>query len=659
MSRALLDRQALQRLLAAGVVVVAPHALMLPTWIVAVFVLSMAWRYGADHYHWYRPERTLRVLITLLTITVVYRQYGTLLGRDPGMALLITLLGLKFLEIKTARDQVLILFLFYLVVLGSFLYSQSLWLGAWALLAVLLVTTALIRVTQPQGMDLLFTLRMSATLLAKALPLMVVVYVLFPRLASPLWALPSDAHSGLTGISDRLRPGNIQNLSESSDVAFRVVFDSTPPPARELYWRALVLWVTDGHEWQRGLRERVPGPSVTPLAEPVRYRVTLEPSNKPWMLALDIPASAPEGAYYRSDFTIQHNAPINERLTYAMTSYPHYRSGALSAAERARALQLPENVSARVRALAAQWRAENSDARLIARAALDFFHRENFVYTLQPPLLQDDPVDEFLFSTRRGFCEHYASAFTTLMRAAGVPSRLVIGYLGGELNPAGNYLIVRQSDAHAWAEIWLPENGWTRVDPTGAIAPERIELGIEAVRRLTQRGVVLGSLPMDAMQQVLELGWLQHLTRQAQWYWDLTNVAWYRWVIDYSKERQERFLNSFGLDNLDWGRVLRMLLAGVLLGTLIYALALLRPKKTADPALALYRRYCHKLRSAGLVRASHEGALDFARRCHERRPDLRQSIDTVTELYLRARYAASAKAERVRALRRAVVAFKL
>ncbi len=653
-----LERQALQRLLVAGAAAVAPHAVALPAWIAGVFVLSMAWRYGADHYRWYRPGRLLRLLLTLLTIAIVYRQYGTVLGRDPGIALLITLLGLKFLELKTTRDQVLILFLFYLVVLSSFLFSQSPWLGAWAVLAVLFVTMALVRVTQPQGMDLFYTLRLSATMLAKALPLMVIVYVLFPRLGGPLWSLPNDAHSGLTGMSERLRPGSIQDLSESFDVAFRATFDATPPPPRELYWRALVLWETDGHEWQRGLRERVPGPAVTPQAEPVRYHVTLEPSNKPWMLALDIPTSAPAGAYYRSDFTIEHNAPINERLNYTITSYPRYHSGALSAAERVRALQLPPNLSPRVRALAAQWRTENTGARQVARAALDFFHRENFVYTLKPPLLLNDPVDEFLFSTRRGFCEHYASAFATLMRAAGVPSRLVIGYLGGELNAAGNYLIVRQSDAHAWAEVWLPESGWTRVDPTGAIAPERIELGSDAVRRLTQRGVLLGSLSLDAMQQALELGWLQHVTRQARWYWDLTNVAWYRWVVDYSKQRQERFLSSFGLDNLDWGRALVVLLTGVLAGTLIYGLLLLRPKTAADPALALYLRYCHKLGSADLVRAPHEGALGFARRCHSQRPDLRQGVDAVTGLYLRTRYGESGNAANLRALRRAVTAFK-
>ena len=194
-----------------------------------------------------------------------------------------------------------------------------------------------------------------------------------------------------------------------------------------------------------------------------------------------------------------------------------------------------------------------------------YFHRENFVYTLNPPLLGADPVDEFLFDTRRGFCEHYAAAFVTLMRAAGIPSRVVVGYLGGELNTAGHYLIVRQSDAHAWAEIWLRDRGWVRVDPTGAIAPERIELGLDAVRRLEQQGLALGGLSAEVLARALELGWFEHVALRARWYWDLTNMTWYRWVVDYGKERQERFLASLGLDDIPWNGMIGLLFFAVLL----------------------------------------------------------------------------------------------
>ncbi len=326
------------------------------------------------------------------------------------------------------------------------------------------------------------------------------------------------------------------------------------------------------------------------------------------MPALDLPAIRPRGARYQSDFTLEHREPIRERLNYTLTSYTRYNTGALDLAERARSLQLPENTSPRARALATQWQRESSGPQQVAQVALDYFRRENFVYTLSPPLLGDDPVDEFLFNTRRGFCEHYAAAFVTLMRAAGIPSRVVVGYLGGELNTAGDYLIVRQSDAHAWAEIWLPERGWVRVDPTGAIAPERIELGLDAVRRLEQQGLALGSLSNEAVRRALELGWFEHVARQARWYWDYTNLAWYRWVVDYGKERQERFLASLGLEDISWGRLAGLLTAGVLLITLAVCVVAVAPEKIHRPGAgglsALLPQACARGPDARAIRRS-------------------------------------------------------
>src|SRR3989344_1763652 len=447
------DRRVLLSLLAAGAFAVAPHGGELPLWIIAVFALGGAWRYGIEVYQWYRPGKLVRFGLMLLTLVAGFRQYHTLLGRDPGMALL--------------------------------------------------------HVMQPAGIDMPARLRLSGVMLAKALPLMVIVYMLFPRISGTRGGLPADAHSGLTGMPDTMQPGSIRSLSESSEIAFRVNFEGSRPPARELYWRGLVLMDFDGRGWQRGPSPVAEDVNFAPLNEALRYHVTLEPSNKPWMPALELPAVRPRGATFRADFTLEHREPIRERLNYTLTSYTRYNTGALEIAERVRGLQLPGHTSPRARALAGQWEREHGEPQRIAQAALDHFRRENFVYTLSPPLLGDDPVDEFLFDTRRGFCEHYASSFVALMRAAGIPSRVVVGYLGGEYNAAGNYLIVRQSDAHAWAEVWLPNQGWMRVDPTGAIAPERIELGLEAVRRLQARGAALGSLPMTEVLRAIELGWAE------------------------------------------------------------------------------------------------------------------------------------------------------
>jgi len=660
MSAVSVDRRVLLSLMAAGGFAVAPHALELPAWIIAVFAAGATWRYGIEIFQWYRPGRLVRFSLMLLILVAVFRQFHTLLGRDPGMALLITLIGLKFLELKTTRDFVVSLFVFYLIILGSFLYGQSLWLGVWALLAAAASTTALVHLTQPTGLDLSQRLRLSGMMLAKAVPLMLVVYLLFPRISGTLWGLPADAHSGLTGMPDTMQPGSIRSLSESSEVAFRVDFDGAPPPARELYWRGLVFTEFDGRGWQRGPVRRVEAASFVPQNEAQRYHVTLEPSNKPWMPALDLPAIRPRGARYQSDFTLEYREPIRDRLSYTLTSYTRYNTGALELAERARALQLPPDASPRARALAAQWQRESGGPQQVAQAALDYFRRENFVYTLSPPLLGEDPVDEFLFGARRGFCEHYAAAFVALMRAAGIPSRVVVGYLGGELNTAGDYLIVRQSDAHAWAEIWLPERGWVRVDPTGAIAPERIELGLDAVRRLEQQGLALGSLSNEAMLRALELGWFEHVARQARWYWDYTNLAWYRWVVDYGKERQERFLASLGLEDISWGRLTGLLTAGVLLITLLYALWLWRPGKSTDPAQAAYLRFCRKLAHAGLTRAPYEGSRAFAERVTRQRTDLATSISEITRLYEDLRYGRVASdRKKFTALKKRVAAFRV
>jgi transglutaminase-like putative cysteine protease len=660
MNAASTSRLVLHSLLAAGACAVAPHALELPLWVIAVFAIGAAWRYACEAFQWYRPGRLVRLALILLVIVAVFRQFNTLLGRDPGISLLITLLGLKFLELKTQRDFVVSLFVFYLVILGSFLYSQSLWLGAWALVAVAVCTAALMHLMQPAGMNMSLRLRFSGVMLAKALPLMVIVYLLFPRISGTLWGLPADAHGGLTGMPDVMQPGSIRNLSESSEIAFRVSFDGTPPPLRELYWRGLVLTETDGRGWRRGTAQPGGKDSFVPLAGPVRYDVTLEPSNKPWMPALDLPAMQPKGARYQADFTLEYREPIRERLNYALASYTRYNTGALDASEREQTLRLPLNISPRTRALAEQWRRENGNPLPVAQAALDYFRRENFFYTLSPPLLGDNPVDDFLFTTRRGFCEHFAAAFVTLMRAAGIPSRVVVGYLGGELNTAGDYLIVRQSDAHAWAEIWTQERGWVRVDPTGAVAPERIELGLEAVRRLEQQGIGLGSLPADAVLRAMELGWFEYVARHARWYWDLTNMTWYRWVVDYGKERQERFLTSLGLDDISWSRLTGLLFVGALLVTLGYAFFLLHTKKSVDPAQELYLRFCRQLARAGMVRAPHEGAHAFAERAARKRSDLASSISEITGLYEDLRYGrAAADHNKYTLLKKRIAAFRV
>jgi transglutaminase-like putative cysteine protease len=653
------DYRALRWLLGAGFIVVAPHVLVLPTWVILSYVSAALWCLLLHRYHWRHPGRVLRLILALAAVAAVYRAFGTVLGRDPGLALLIVLAGLKLLELRAQRDAVLVALLHFIVLVGGFLYEQALWLGVYAMGAVVANCAALIRLNHPSGITNRDVVKLAAGLVVKAVPLMIVLYLLFPRIQGTLWGIPADAYSGLTGMPEVMRPGNIHRLSESSEPAFRVHFDGAQPPANLLYWRGQALWQTDGRTWRAGTERSDWVDSFTPVGEnPVSYRVTLEPSNMRWLFALDLPASIPDGARARPGFVRERATPIRDRYGYHLISYLRYRTGALSDNERRYALQIPEKISPRVSALAAGWRDVSVQPTEIVQAALRFFHEENFVYTLEPPLLGADPVDEFLFNTRRGFCEHYAAAFVTLMRAAGIPSRVVIGYLGGDFNQSGGYLLVRQADAHAWAEVWLEGQGWTRVDPTAAVAPERVELGIDMLRRMAARGMEPGSLTTIELAKAFELNWFTHAWRRARQSWDYVNISWYFWVVDYTSQRQNEFFAMFGLNRLSWIWVALVTAAIVLLTLLCYGVALWRQTPVRDPVQRLYRRFCRKLARAGLARAPHEGPLNFAQRAITHRPDLRSPIGTITRLYLELRYGQRTSSARLASLSRAVTYFK-
>jgi transglutaminase-like putative cysteine protease len=654
-----LDPGDLRWLYVFALAVVAPFFIEeQPLWVPMIFAGGLAWRAAADRWRRRQPARPLRWLLALVVVVLVYRHFHTLVGRDAGLALLITLLGVKFLEIRTRRDYVVSALLSFVVLAGRFLYEQTLWLGVYALPVVFVGIAALVHIAQPGGLPVTRKLRLAGVLVLQAVPLMLALYFLFPRLHGTLWGLPVDTGSGLTGLSERMRPGSLQNLSESSEIAFRASFEGRLPAAGERYWRALVLWRTDGQGWERGEPPGATPEAVIPQDEGIRYHVVLEASDKPFLPALDVPAAAPNEARLRNGLVLELREAVRDRHQYDLVSYPRYRSGTLSPAERAGALQLPAAVSPRVQALADGWRVQHGDPAAIARAALTHFRTENFVYTLQPPLLGPDPVDEFLFEARRGFCEHYASAFVTLMRAAHVPARVVLGYLGGEHNAAGNYLIVRQSDAHAWAEIWDDKSGWRRVDPTAAVAPERVELGIGALRRLAAQGLTAGALGEAALRSALALGWFEHLALRGRLYWDYANLSWYRWVADYTTERQERLLESAGLKDFTGTRLVLLLAAVLALMLTGYGLWLWRSRAPRDPVQASYLKLCRKLARAGLRRQPHEGALTFAARCARARPELAGRVDEITRLYVGARYGGEVRPEQIRKLHKRVAVFR-
>jgi len=627
--RELPDRAAGYGLLASAVVAMLPHLGRLPWWLTLYLTVLFTWRLFMLRRSWPAPGRWLRLTLVALGIVAVYRHYGTILGRDAGSALLATMLALKFLELRRLRDYMLALFLIYFLIVVGFLYSQDVWLVLY-LLAVFVATTAtLVRVALP-GVHGRRALRIALVLLAQALPLMLVMHLLFPRLQGALWGLPRDAFAGRTGLSEQLQPGSINQLSLSDEVAFRAYFPEAVPKPAERYWRTLVLTHTDGRTWTRA-----PGVRATPGFEPegpaLPYLLALEPSGKPWIPVLELPVRWPANLSWRHDFTLVAAQPIEQRQVLDFDARLRYRARTLRDDERRAALAQPPP-SARVQALARRLRTGRDEDTI--QAALAYFRREPFFYTLEPPLLGADPTDEFLFDTRRGFCEHYAAAFVVLMRAAGLPARLVTGYQGGEFNRANRSLIVRQADAHAWAEVWLAERGWTRVDPTAAVAPERIDYGAEGLRRLLARG----GRPGTAADVALELDWLERLRRDSRLALDAVQSAWQRWVLGYDTDRQRALLTRFGFGDVGGARLVGLLALIVALVIAVYVFVNRPRPPPLDPVQRLYLRLCRKLARAGLVRAAHEGPSDFFARVARARPDLAPALPALVEHYLRLRY---------------------
>jgi protein-glutamine gamma-glutamyltransferase len=648
-------RTAADWLVAAAILVVLPLFRDLPIWVSAGYLGAVTWRFMHTHWHWHQAARFVRWALALGATILVYRHYGTLLGREPGIALLVLLTGFKLLELGSLRDAALAAMLLLLIILGSFLFNSSLLLGVYTLGAVLMVTAALVRLQHP-ALAPARVIRFAAVIVAQALPLMLVAYLLFPRLPDALWGLPSSGSDATTGIPDQMRPGNISALNSSDVVAFRAYFDDALPPARDLYWRVRVFWDTDGSQWEEGGPVathdilRVSGPSMS-------YRLVIEPNDKTWLPVLDMPTTVPADLRRRAGFVYETRRLRRERQTFDFVSHTRYQTGAISDVERERALALPPKLSERVRHLAQTWRANSRTDAATVRAAMTHFNQEPFVYTMTPPALGSDVVDEFLFKTQRGFCEHYAAAFVTLMRAAGIPARVVIGYQGGVYNPTGNYLIVRQADAHAWAEVWLSGVGWARVDPTAAVAPSRIEYGIDGVRRLSSQGLPLNSAVAAAVLRAMQLPWFDAAWLRTRLTWDYINFSWYLWVGDYSLDRQTRFLAQIGLT--EWSVPVMVLILAQLI--LLYALIQLRrrrPPRRRDILKRHYEKYCRKLARIGIERRPEEGPFAFAERALAARPDLAPIIKTITERYVALRYGALSDKDGLRLLARSIAGLK-
>ena len=644
-------RDALLRLLVVLAIVLLPHVVHLPLWASGLVIVIVLWRGLAAVYEWPQLPRFARVLLALAGFAAVYASFGRVSGQSAGVTLLVVMVALKLTELRARRDQMVLVLLMYFLLITHFLFSQELWTVAYLMLCAVLITAVLVDANHPAAvLPLRRSLQFGGRLILMSLPLMLVIFVLFPRIPGPLWGLPADSGAARSGLSDSMAPGEISNLVESDAVAFRVRFDGAVPPNRERYWRGPVFGHFDGHRWDAVLHATVSAPPQVIADEGgvYRYEVTLEAQRSRWLFALDLPNAdkLPDDARLDTDELLQSPREVRERRLYRVESRTHYRLlQPLDEAQRAFYTHLPVHSNPRTQALAQQWRTQGLDDQAIVDAALQRFRKEPYFYTLHPPPLGRDSADEFLFDTRKGFCEHYAGSFSVLMRAAGIPARVVTGYQGGERNEIGDYYIVRQSDAHAWSEVWLGERGWVRVDPTAAVAPERIERGIGEA--LGERGELPGFMNPNRR------GFLLRYALEARWDW--LNAQWNHWVLGYGPELQQAFLRRFGL--LDWSDMVLALTAAVTVIGGALGFWLLRKSRTPDvrdPALRLWQRAQQRLARAGLPPQTAEGPSDYALRIAQARPELAVEITRIANLYLQLRYLKANDSRTERALAQAV-----
>lgn len=635
---------ALNWLIFCLLLVMAYHITHIPAWATLAALIIAVWRLRSVKRGNPIPSKGLRFALTGAAIAGVLLNYSSYLGRDPGMTALILLSTLKLLELKTQRDFMFIIFLCYFLVLGNFLYTQSIPALLFMAAAVIFITAATLRLNRQESerVNASKLLKAAAKLFLLSLPFMLILFFLFPRTTGPLWNLPQDpAGRFRSGFNDSVYPGQIAQLATSTYPAFRVSFpDRNMPLHKELYFRGVVLWFTNGRGWFQAVHaSRRPSRLPESGGEVIRQVITLEPHYRRWLFALDTPIIIPRWSRLLPGRIFRTWRIVERYISYEVISQLHYEyTEPLDDTVRRWSLQLPRNLSPKISELALSWRNRFSTDEEIIAAALDYF-RASFTYTLKPGVMnRSNPFEDFLFNKRKGFCEHFAGAFALLMRAAKIPTRIVTGYMGGKYNKVGKYLLVRQSEAHAWCEVRLEGKGWQRVDPTASVSPERIEYGLDISNSVSSMDAADESGRSDAVRRALKQNFFKQVFETLEQYWDTINNKWNLWIMSYDLYRQRSFLKGIGIRDRGW--LTLIVIIGLVLTFLFFSISYLLRRKSSlsHPLLELYRQFCHKLGRAGVTRFSWEGPLDFEKRALEAFPHRREEIKQVTGLFIKLRY---------------------
>jgi len=629
-------------LFAAAMTALLPLLPWLPGWLIAAALAGLVWHAWRVRRGARLPSRWLLAIFAVAACAGVHWQYHRLFGRDPGLALLAIFLSLKLLEMRSQRDGMTVVLLSFFLLLAGFFFDQRIPAAFASLIALIVTIGTLIALQSGPMRPIRKILRTSASLLLQALPFMLVLFLLFPRVQGPLWGMPQDATIQSTGLSDTITPGSISRLAQSDAIAFRVQFKGDIPPPEEQYWRTLTLSNYDGARWAyRPLPERTALPYPTDgfvNNVGIDYAVTLEANNQRWLPTLDTPIQIPPDAKANADGVILASQPVRARLRYDMRSHLSLQTGAQESPQRlAAALRLPDNGNPRTRALAAEWKQRYTNDADILQAAEAFFQKQQLSYTLNPPPMNENAIDTFLFDEKRGFCEHFASAFAFALRAAGVPARLVGGYQGGELNPVDGYFTVHQYDAHVWVEAWLNGRGWVRTDPTADSVPGRIAGGLE-------RAVGDSEAPLFARRDNI---WLRDLRYRL----DAATNLWNQTVLGFNPQRQRDVLAGLGMRDPDWNTMVIWLaaLCGVMIAILLAFV--MRPRRQIDAAQNLWHRAQRRLKKLGVDAPIWMGPQAYAEHAAAQLPQHAAAIHAIADNYIALRYANNNTPQQIRMLR--------
>jgi transglutaminase-like putative cysteine protease len=588
----------------------APHALHLPVWCSVMTLALLLWRARLALRGEALPGRWWIAVLMGVAATLTLWGERTLLGKEAGITMLVVLMALKTLELRARRDALVVFFLGFFLVLTNFLYSQTLLTGVWLLASVWGLLTALTLAHMPVGRPPLLRAGVTAGRAALwGMPIMLMLFLLFPRIG-PLWGLPQDA-AGRTGLSGTLRLGGVASLAEDDAIALRLRFFGPVPPPEQMYFRGPVLSTFDGREWTRLIPNfpaaQRPRLELERRGAGLRYEVTVEPNKLPLLplleLTPDTPGDAPEAAGWlftlRPDAQWQLDRPVLERLQVEARAWLDHRHGPRQSVPGLRdLLDLPPRANPRTLQWAAALRERlgRPPARTLSEAVLDHIHTADFTYTLEPGpygTTGNDAIDEFWLDRKLGFCEHFASAYVVVMRAMGVPARVVTGYQGTDAEPQDGYWLVRQRNAHAWAEFWEPGTGWVRVDPTEAVAPGRVRL---SGRTLTPKpNFVTGAI------NSLSPAFADQMRKR----WEALNNRWNQWVLSYARGQQFGLMQALGFEDPDWQQLAVVLVLSLCALSLAGAAWAWWDRRQQDPWLRLQARVQHRLQAAGVAVLPH------------------------------------------------------